>query len=139
MPFTYTRTIRFGDTDAAGVVYFANILAMCHEAYEASLITSGINIKLFFNNSEIAIPIASANVDFFRPLFCGDRINIYLTSKPLTAEKFEVAYQIFVAASDHLVAKALTKHVCIDPVSRTKKEISAQMIQWLQQWRETQD
>ncbi|MEO1763007.1 MAG: 1,4-dihydroxy-2-naphthoyl-CoA hydrolase, partial [Cyanobacteria bacterium J06629_18] len=26
MSFTYNRTIRFQDTDAAGVVYFANVL-----------------------------------------------------------------------------------------------------------------
>lgn len=139
MFFTYTRTIRFGDTDAAGVVYFANVLAMCHEAYEESLVTSGINLKLFFNHPEIAIPIVSASVDFFRPLFCGDRIKIYLSCKRLTEEKFEVAYQIVVAASEQLVAKALTSHVCIDPVSRSKKEISAEMIQWLQQWGETED
>ncbi|MFS8118916.1 MAG: acyl-CoA thioesterase, partial [Microcoleus sp.] len=45
MSFSYTRTVRFQDTDAAGVVYFANVLAMCHEAYEASLAASGINLK----------------------------------------------------------------------------------------------
>jgi len=36
MPFTYSRTVHFADTDAAGVVFFANFLAICHEAYEES-------------------------------------------------------------------------------------------------------
>ncbi|MHC5822651.1 MAG: acyl-CoA thioesterase, partial [Nostoc sp.] len=50
MPFTYNRTVRFQDTDAAGVVYFASVLSICHEAYEESLEASSINIKDFFTN-----------------------------------------------------------------------------------------
>lgn len=139
MPFTYTRTIRFQDTDAAGVVYFANVLAMCHEAYEASLAASGINLKLFFSNQEVAIPIVHASVDFFRPMFCGDCINIYLISKQLTAEKFEIAYQIVMPESDRLVAKAISTHVCIDPIGRSKKAIPAEMMQWLHLWGEIEN
>ncbi len=139
MSFSYSRTIRFQDTDAAGVVYFANALAMCHEAYEASIAASGINLKLFFSNQEAAIPIVRASVDFFHPMFCGDRINIYLTSKQLTTEKFETVYQIVMADSEQLVAKAICRHVCIDPIGRTKKEIPAELIQWLHQWGETED
>jgi 1,4-dihydroxy-2-naphthoyl-CoA hydrolase len=56
MFFTYNRTVRFQDTDAAGVVYFANVLSMCHEAYEASLAASGINLKSFFNNPTVLFP-----------------------------------------------------------------------------------
>ena len=33
----YERFIRFADIDAAGFVFFANYLVLCHEAYEASL------------------------------------------------------------------------------------------------------
>jgi 1,4-dihydroxy-2-naphthoyl-CoA hydrolase len=131
---TYSRTIRFQDTDAAGVVYFANILAICHEAYEASLAASGINIKSFFsNNSEIAIPIVHARVDFFRPLFCGDQVLIELIPAQITDEKFAINYKI---ETDAVVAKAITKHVCIDTKTRTKKAISADIIQWLHQWDE---
>lgn len=133
MPFTYTRTVRFQDTDAAGVVYFANVLVICHEAYEESLTTSGINIKAFFSNPNIAIPIVNASVDFFRPMFCGDQIFIRLTAKQLTSEKFEIVYQI-IAKSEQLIAKAITKHICIEPISRTRKAIPDEMIQWLQQW-----
>ena len=48
MAFLYTRTIRFHETDAAGVVYFANLLTLCHEAYEAALAEAGLDVKSFF-------------------------------------------------------------------------------------------
>ncbi|MFE1744654.1 acyl-CoA thioesterase [Coleofasciculus sp. H7-2] len=134
MSFTYTRTIRFQDTDAAGVVYFANVLAMCHEAYEESLVASDINLKLFFSNPNVAIPIVHASADFYRPMFCGDKVLIQLTPQHLSLEKFEVNYQ-FVAA-ERVVAKAITRHICIDLSSRSRKEIPAEMIRWLQQWKE---
>src|SRR4028118_1740717 len=99
MPFTYTRTVHFQDTDAAGVVYFANVLAMCHEAYEASLATSGISLKSFFNDPTVAIPIVHASVDFLRPLFCGDQLLIQVIPKSITDSKFEIDYQLFVATA----------------------------------------
>ena len=134
MPFTYTRTIRFQDTDAAGVVYFANVLAMCHEAYEESLAASGINLKAFFSNPSLAFPIVHASVDFLRPMFCGERIGIHLLPKYLTEDTFEIAYQLVAVEAEQLRAKALTKHVCIDTSSRKRKEIPAEIIQWLHQW-----
>lgn len=135
MSFTYTRTVRFQDTDAAGVVYFANVLAMCHEACEESLAASGINLKAFFSNPTVTIPIVHASVDFLRPMFCGDNLLIDLMTKQRSGNEFEIAYQIL-AAADKVVAKAVTKHVCIDPTSRTRKEMPAEIIQWLHQWGE---
>jgi 1,4-dihydroxy-2-naphthoyl-CoA hydrolase len=133
MSFIYKRIVRFQDTDAAGVVYFASVLTMCHEAYEESLAVSGINLKAFFSNPDVAIPIVHASVDFFQPMFCGDQIFIHLIPKQIASEKVEIAYQI-VAVSEKLIAKAITKHICIEPISKTRKAMPAEMIQWLQQW-----
>ena len=132
MPFSYTRTARFQDTDAAGVVYFANVLAMCHEAYEASLAASGINLRAFFSNPEVAFPIIHASVDFYRPMFAGDRLTIQLTSKQVTGDEFEIAYQVFSGeVAGKSAAKALTKHVCINAISRNRKQLSEELMQWL--------
>jgi 1,4-dihydroxy-2-naphthoyl-CoA hydrolase len=131
MSFTYQRQIRFQDTDAAGVVYFANVLAMCHEAYEASLIASGIDLKPFFTTPSAAIPIVHANVDFLRPMFCGDRILIELTPKRLDVDTFEINYQLRATAKESLLAKALTKHICIDAITRKRQDLPAAIVQWL--------
>ncbi|MBD1902742.1 acyl-CoA thioesterase [Trichocoleus sp. DQ-A3] len=137
MSFTYTRTIRFQDTDAAGVVYFANVLAMCHEAYEESLAALDINLKLFFSNPNVAIPIVHASVDFFSPMYCGDKVVIQLIPQHLSSEKFEVNYQFI--AENRVVAQAITRHVCIDAATRSRKEIPVEMIRWLQQLKEEEE
>ncbi len=127
MSFQYKYTIQFRDTDAAGVVYFANILSICHVAYEASLIESGIDLKKFVNNPEFAVPITHASADFFKPLYCGDRITIELTPRSIDSCRFEIAYQ-------SISATAITKHVVIDPSNRKRKELPAILTNWLEQW-----
>ncbi|MDJ0658063.1 MAG: thioesterase family protein [Crocosphaera sp.] len=129
---TYRRTIHFSDTDAASVVYFATLLSICHEAYEDALQIAGINLKTFFTDSDIAIPIVHADIDFYQPLFCGDRIQINLTPIQLNETEFEIKYQVFNENNlDKLIAKATTKHVSINPKIRKRTFLPLSIIQWL--------
>ncbi|NJP08052.1 MAG: acyl-CoA thioesterase [Leptolyngbyaceae cyanobacterium RU_5_1] len=138
MVFAYQRTVRFQDTDAAGVVYFANVLAMCHEAYEASLAASGIELQAFFGGWDTAFAIAHASVDFFKPMVCGDRLIIHLTPNPTSRSEFEISYQVFMAdTTQKPLSKAFTRHVCIDTATRTRQDLPHPIITWLNQWGET--
>lgn len=135
MSFVYCRTIRFQDTDAAGVVYFANLLSICHEAYEESLAATGIDLGQFFQGSAIAIPIVHTSADFFRPMLCGDRYLIQLVPQLLTNQKFEIHYAIALAtATDQPVGKALTRHICIHPIQRTRQPLPAEILRWIEQY-----
>ena len=135
MPFVYSRTARFQDTDAAGVVYFANVLSMCHEAYEASLAASGIELQRFFSRTEIAVPIVHASVDFWKPMRCGDHLEIHLIPRLLNSNSFEIQYQIFpVGNADKAISTALTRHVCIDTATRSRVALPDFLSQWLQCW-----
>jgi 1,4-dihydroxy-2-naphthoyl-CoA hydrolase len=134
-PFIYDRTIYFRDTDAAGVVYFANGLSICHEAYEASLAASGIELKSFFRGGAIAVPITQASIDFFKPMFCGDRILVSLVKTLLSPDSFQIEYQLFFdIESDEkkAIARALTKHVCIDSITRKRCNLSQDLKKWIE-------
>ncbi|MEL6780130.1 MAG: thioesterase family protein [Cyanobacteria bacterium J06597_16] len=157
MTFTYTRTIRFHETDAAGVVYFANLLTLCHEAYEASLAEAGIALKTFFSTKGgLAVPVVHAEADFYRPLHCGDAIAITLTPTQLTHNSFEIDYKITPQrfeqgalgtsnpdnltpddlppgdSNDKPLATALTRHVCINPKTHRRQELTAPLLNWMQ-------
>ena len=135
MPFIYQRTVRFSDTDAAGVVYFAHVLSMCHEAYEASLAVVGIDLKAFFSGVEVALPIAHASVDFFRPMACGDRLEVHLTPKLLKDGEFEIAYTVFLEGKlERSLSTAQTRHVCIDAATRKRRSLPVQVSHWLTRW-----
>jgi 1,4-dihydroxy-2-naphthoyl-CoA hydrolase len=130
--FVYPRTVHFQDTDAAGVVYFANVLTMCHEAYEASLAASGIELRSFFGGSELAIPIVHASVDFLKSMFCGDRLQVHLTAHRLHPAEFEVQYQLFLDSERRKpLSRAITRHVCIEVATRSRHSLPEFMLTWL--------
>ncbi len=127
-PFIYHRIVRFQETDGAGVVFFANVLSLCHEAYEAALMAGGIDLKGFFNHPEMAVPIVHATVDFRQPLRVGDELAIHLAPQILKESEFEISYQILTAATDRILCTALTRHVCIDPLNRTRKALPLELL-----------
>jgi 1,4-dihydroxy-2-naphthoyl-CoA hydrolase len=130
MGHQYYRTVRFSDTDAAGVVYFAQILSICHEAYEASLQQSAINVTAFFAPSAIAVPVVHTEAEFRRPLRCGDVAIVELTPQQTSPYGFEVQYQIS-RKEGTLVATASTRHVCINTASRKHHPLTSELMWWL--------
>lgn len=145
MPFYYPRQIRFHETDGAGVVYFANVLTLCHEAYEASLGAAGLDLAEFFSPRGGAVPVVHGAVDFFRPMHCGDRITIALTpvpcpkaNKPLS--EFVIDYRLLqgtIAKADdpaELIAQAQTRHCCISAETRRRQALSHELQAWLARW-----
>jgi 1,4-dihydroxy-2-naphthoyl-CoA hydrolase len=131
MTFTYQRTVRFADTDAAGVVYFANVLCICHEAYEAALISIGVEAQTFFGGTDLAVPIVHATVDFHKPMHCGDVLDVKLQPAMTSEHEFEIRYEILLRPELRPVSRALTRHVCLDRKHRSRIAIPAMLKQWI--------
>lgn len=132
MKFDYLRQIYLSDTDAAGVVYFAKGLEICHQAYEESLTQGGISLKQMIEEGKTALPIVHAEIDFLRPLFCGDQIQISLVASLINEREFAIAYQISsVDNLEQILVKAQTRHVCINPQIRQKIDLPVIILEWL--------
>ena len=127
--FSYRRRIYLSNTDAAGVLYFAEGMTICHEAYEEWLQTRGISLQTILEEQKIAIPIVHCQIDFLRPIFCSDLVEIHLKFTKVTEHKFAIAYQIVSLSSPYkLLVKACTNHVCIDPQTRNRVSIPTKLI-----------
>jgi 1,4-dihydroxy-2-naphthoyl-CoA hydrolase len=143
IPYVHYRIVRFQETDAAGVVYFANVLNFCHEAYEASLQAAGINLRQFFQGAVVAVPIVEAQVTFAEPFYCGDRLRIELLAIQCSPEMFEMTYQLWrepdldageVSVADspgRPAARAHSRHVCIDAQDRRRCPLPLELLAWL--------
>ena len=132
MIFVYLRRVYLSDTDAAGVVYFTKGLEICHEAYEESLAKADINLNQTIRAGKIALPIVHAEIDFFRPIFLGDRIRVKLDTSLVSNSEFAIAYEISpVDNLERILVKAQTKHVCINPHLRKRMDLTSKMLEWL--------
>jgi len=133
MAFKYLRTVNFADTDGAGVVFFANMLTFCHGAYEAALAAEGFNLQEFFSDrGAVILPIVAADVKFYRPMYIGDHLEINLQARQTSDFEFEIDYQIYkVENLDRALAKASTKHVCLDSKKRSRLKLTTEIQAWL--------
>jgi 1,4-dihydroxy-2-naphthoyl-CoA hydrolase len=133
------RIVRFGETDAAGVVHFHHLLRWCHEAYEESLQRFGIAAAEVFPRPDIslvtALPIVHCSADFLRPMACGDLLTIQLKPRQLNERSFEIRYE-FSSRMEGLepieaLAYGLTRHRAVDSKTRKSCTIPSHITQWL--------
>jgi 1,4-dihydroxy-2-naphthoyl-CoA hydrolase len=132
MPFSYHRTIHLSDTDAAGVVFFARLLAICHEAYEEALAAAGIELNGFFRDNAVGVPITSSEASYLRPLAAGDRVRVTVAPGILTENSFEIRFEIVKLGprTEKLAVRARTEHVCIDAKTRGRRPLPPGVAAW---------
>jgi 1,4-dihydroxy-2-naphthoyl-CoA hydrolase len=145
------RSVRFGDTDAAGVMHFHQLLRWCHEAYEESLERFGILAADVFPRAPglgaaapespalalptgalptVALPIVHCSADYRRPLGCGDRLSIRLDPRRLDPGSFELTYHF--EHQGEAVARGLTRHLAIEASSRQRCPLPEAIQRWLE-------
>ncbi len=127
------RTVRFGDTDAAGVMHFHQLLRWCHVAYEESLERFGVAAGTLFpgpgRTPAVALPIVHVSADFLRPLICGDPLAIELQPLQRDGGSFEIRYRFLHAGRE--AATGLTRHVAIEAASRQRTALPDCIVEWL--------
>ncbi len=133
MAFFYERTIHFPDTDAAGVVFFPNYLAICHEAYEEALAAAGIDVRTFFSDRDgIVLPISRSEADYLRPLFAGDKIRVGIQPTRISENSYALAYEIVKRGTpEKVAARVRTEHVCIRADTRERTPLPAALAAWV--------
>ena len=132
MSAPYERFIRFADIDAAGFVFFANYLVLCHEAYEASLLAAGIELRSFFIANQVLLPIAKTQAQYLGPLQSGNRVRVEVARTRLSEHTFRLDYRIVhLANPEKLVGLAQTEHLAIDLKTLERKPLPAALVQWL--------
>ncbi len=107
-------------TDAAGVVYFNEVLKMAHGTYELFLKKKKYSLKTLLSEGT-ALPIRKVAVDFRKPLFWEEEVEIHLFVSSLTEKTFETTYRFF--KKKELAVEVVIRHVAIDGESRKLKEL----------------
>ena len=127
------RSVRFGDTDAAGVMHFHQLLRWCHEAYEESTEIFGIGANELFPRPglelELLLPIVHCSADYLAPLSCGDPLAIQLAPRLLDSSSFEVSYRF--NSRGEAVAVGLTRHFCLQASNRLRAPLPASISRWI--------
>lgn len=107
------------NTDAAGVVFFAQLFCMAHQCYEAFLESNDTSLGELLN--EMSIPIVHSSADYFRPMTLSDEIYVELEITNIGNSSFEMAYS-FNTKNRETYAKCKIIHTVLN--TDTKKPIT---------------
>ena len=134
----FKRTVRFGETDAAGVVHFLELFKWCHEAWEESLEKYGIVLQEIFPTTQmntiqpdVALPVVHCEANYFQPLYVGDSINTELYPEKINDSSFIIRFN-FKKNGDQIGLTNI-KHVSINPITREKCPLSKPINLWLEE------
>ena len=94
MSFEHHTRIRFGQVDAAGVVYFSRHFEIAHEAYEELMSAIGLPIGEVFESGDWGMPLVHVEADYRRPWRLGEQVIVKVASLTLGTNSVEMHYRL---------------------------------------------
>jgi acyl-CoA thioester hydrolase len=108
-------TVRFGDTDPYGVVYFASYFRYCHQGIEEFLDHFGLPPhEVFKNQTEgFGLPIVSAACDFLKPVRYGEKLRLRVSLSRIGEKSLAFDFRFYRQEEQDLVASGQATMVAI--------------------------
>ncbi len=110
-----TITVRFGDTDPYGVVYFASYFRYCHRGIEEFLSRCGLPPhEVLKNQTEgFGLPIVSAACDFLKPVRYGEKLRLNVSLSRIGEKSLAFDFRFYRLGGQDLVARGNATMVAI--------------------------
>ncbi len=111
--FRKNETIHLDDTDAAGIIFNANLFRICHRVNEEWLSSIQFSIGKMLQERKWGLPVVHWEGDFLRPLQTSQSVTIELEIIRIGASSMTYGYRILDEQSE-VCATASSVHVATD-------------------------
>ena len=102
--FYHKLKVYYEDTDAGGVVYYANYLKFLERSRTEALVTLGFNNKRIKEDFGALIIVKSCNIEYKMPAYLEDELSVRSFVKSVTKTSFFMNQ--FISREKDLVAEA---------------------------------
>lgn len=125
MPSVFDWTVRvyYEDTDAGGIVFYANYLKFFERARTEWLRAAGIGQQELLDQQGIAFVVKNANIDYVAPARLDDVVRVATTIDKLGRASIQFFQQAF--RGDQLLASASVKVGCVDAATMRPRPLPA--------------
>ena len=93
--FTFKLKVYYEDTDAGGVVYYANYLKFMERARSDALENLGFTNKSLIDETGTYIIVKSCNINYIKPASLEDDLEIKSNIKKITKTSFFMSQNVF--------------------------------------------
>lgn len=111
--------VHWEDTDASGIVYYANYLRFIERARSDLLRLAGISQQKIFATEAVALTVRACNIEYFRPARLDDEIEVQSTLVALKGASLTVRQAVF-RGTEELV-RAEVRIACIGSDGRPRR------------------
>ncbi len=91
----YPFRVRWGDTDAAGIVFYPNFYKWMDEATHEYFSAIGLPTSTLYSEQQIATPLLEANCQFKSPLLFEDDVIVRSSVVELHQKVFKISHRFF--------------------------------------------
>lgn len=111
-PFSWPVRVYYEDTDAGGVVYYANYLRFMERARTEWLRSMGFGQAALAAGERVVFVVRSVSIEYVRPSLFDDSLQVTVELAKVGASQMVVAQRVL--RGDELIAAADVKVVCVD-------------------------
>ena len=108
--------VKLSDTDAAGILFFANFIRLSHDIYDEFIRDIGFSLNYIINEADYFLLIAHTEADYKKALKLGEKYSVALKVEKIGKTSFTLSYEIHNGDGD-LSALIKTVHVAVDKKS----------------------
>lgn len=119
--FIWPVRVYYEDTDAGGVVFYANYLKFFERARTEMLRAMGYEQDDLIANEGIIFVVRSVQVDYLRPARFNQQLQV--SAKVSLAKKVSLIFEQVVTRGDDILCKGSVKIACLDAQTLRPKAI----------------
>ena len=111
-PFCFEIRVYYEDTDAQGVVYYANYLKYLERARSEWLRHSGIPVSWLANQQNLVFVVRRVEIDYLAPAKLDDELSITVELIEVSKVSFKMNQKI--SRQGKVLSQATLKLACLD-------------------------
>jgi acyl-CoA thioester hydrolase len=127
--FYWPIRVYYEDTDAGGVVFYANYLKFFERARTEMLRALGFEQDDLIVKNGIIFAVRSIEVDYLRPALFNEQILV--SAEVVLAKKVSVTFEQAITRGDDVLCKSTVRIACLDAKTLRPKEIPENLLELL--------
>lgn len=124
--FSCKRKIRLYDTDAAGLLFYANQMLMVQDTLEDFFEAADLPVSVILGEKDYIFPVVHLESSYLKPLAAGDTVVLEMTLVTAATTSFSFKYTIRDHSGD-ICGETQVTHVVVDKATGSKRAIPEEM------------
>jgi acyl-CoA thioester hydrolase len=119
--FIWPIRVYYEDTDAGGIVFYANYLKFFERARTEMLRAIGYEQDELMINPGVVFAVRSVQIDYLKSARFNEQIEV--STEVIIAKRASLTFEQLITRDDDILCTSITRIACLDTITLRPKEI----------------